>query len=135
MDRRGFLISSVATAAIATTSSSANATKGSSHSPPKNLIYTQVNTGDWESKKGSHLPKIELTDGKVRISTRHSQSDDHYIVRHTLLLADGTRLGSTTFSPDDTPVSEYTLPADYKGSLFATSFCNQHDLWLAEITV
>jgi len=86
----------------------------------------------WSLQKGSHLPKIELTGGKVKVSTKHSQSEDHYIVRHTLLLADGTVVGSTTFSPEEKPVSEYELPDGYKGSLFATSFCNRHDLWLAE---
>ncbi|MEJ2692796.1 MAG: desulfoferrodoxin family protein [Candidatus Thiodiazotropha sp.] len=134
MDRRSFLMSSAATAAIATIGGTAHATEGGSPLPPKNLVFTQVNTGHWESKKGSHLPKIELTGRKVRVSTKHSQSEDHYIVRHTLLLADGTLVGSATFSPDDKPVSDYELPNGYKGSLFATSFCNRHDLWLVETT-
>jgi superoxide reductase len=135
MDRRSFLISSAAAAAVSTISGTAHAIGGGSQLPPKNLVFTQDNPGKWEAKKGSHLPKIELTGGKVKVSTKHSQSEDHYIVRHTLLLADGTEVGSTTFSPEEKPVSEYELPAGYKGNLFATSFCNRHDLWLAETVI
>jgi superoxide reductase len=135
MNRRNFLLSSAAAAAIATTSSASHAIEGGNQLPPKNLIYTKDNAGKWEAKKGSHLPVIELTDRRVKIITKHSQSDDHYIVRHTLLLADGTEIGSSTFSPEDEPISEHELPESYTGSLFATSFCNRHDLWLTEITV
>lgn len=132
MDRRSFLMSSAVAATVATVSGTANAIGGGSHLPPMNLVFTQDNTGKWEAKRGSHLPKIELTGRKVKVSTKHSQSVDHYIVRHTLLLADGTVVGSTTFSSEDKPVSEYELPDGYKGRFFATSFCNRHDLWLAE---
>jgi superoxide reductase len=135
MNRRNFLLSSAAAAAIATTSSASHAIENGNQLPPKNLIFTKDNAGKWKAKKDSHLPVIELTDRRVKIITKHRQSDDHYIVRHTLLLADGTEVGSTTFSPEDEPISEHELPESYKGSLFATSFCNRHDLWLTEITI
>jgi superoxide reductase len=136
MDRRYFLLGSAATAATLTISGCVEGTEEvTTHIPPKNLLFTQDNAGDWEAKKGSHSPVVEVADGKARISTKHSQSEDHYIVRHTLLLADGAVVGATTFSPTDEPVSEYELPAGYKGRLFATSFCNRHDLWLAESSV
>jgi superoxide reductase len=35
------------------------------------------------------------------------------------------------FDPDkDDPVSTFTLPAGYKGMVYALSLCNKHDLWL-----
>lgn len=133
MDRRKFLISSGSAVTFAAMNGvTANAIAGNTPLPPKNLIFTQDNAGDWDAKKGSHIPKIEIAGGAVKISTPHKQSEDHYIVRHTLLLADGTVVGTTTFSPENKPVSEYQLPAGYKGSIFATSFCNRHDLWLNE---
>ena len=135
MDRRNFLIGSAVAAAVATLSDTAQAVGGSTTLPPKNLLFSNDNAGKWEAKKGSHVPKIEVAGAKVRISTKHSQSEDHYIVRHTLLLSDGTVVGSTTFTPENKPVSEYDLPANYKGSIFATSFCNRHDLWLNETTI
>jgi superoxide reductase len=128
------MVTSAAATAAATLGSTAQAAEGMSL-PTKNLVFTQENAGVWEAKKGSHLPKIEVTAGKVKVSTKHGHSAEHYITRHTLLLADGTVVGAKTFSPEDAPVSEYELPAGYKGKVFATSNCNQHDLWLAEATV
>jgi superoxide reductase len=135
MDRRNFLIGSAAATVAATMSGTVHAKEGSASLPPKNIVFTNDNAGRWKAKKGSHLPKIEAAGGKVTISTKHAQSDDHYIVRHTLLLEDGTVVGSTTFTPEDKPLSEYELPSNYTGKIFATSFCNLHDLWLNEATI
>ncbi|MEJ2611234.1 MAG: desulfoferrodoxin family protein [Candidatus Thiodiazotropha sp.] len=131
MDRRTFLLSSSATTAIATLSSIAQATENSSL-PPKNLIFTEKNGGKWRSKKGTHVPKFEINGRIVKVNTDHGQSEYHYIVRHTLLLEDGTMVGAKTFMFNDAPMSEYELPVGYKGRIIATSFCNKHDLWLAE---
>jgi superoxide reductase len=133
MDRRSFILNST-TAGIAMFSTTAKASVESAL-PPANVIHTQNNAGKWAAKKESHLPKIEINAGKVKISTDHDQSKNHYIVRHRLLLADGGVVGAKTFSPDNDPVSEYELPADYRGIIYATSFCNKHDLWLSEFLI
>jgi superoxide reductase len=103
--------------------------------PTINVTYTADNLGVHQARKGTHLPKIELLNGKVKVTTPHGSSEEHFIVRHTLLLADGTLLGAKVFTAKDKPVSEYSLPAGYKGKVYATSFCNLHDLWLAEASV
>jgi len=66
--------------------------------------------------------------------TNHPMSNEHFIVRHTLVLENGSYIGSKTFTPTDKPQSEYELPAGYKGKFYVTSFCNLHDFWLAEAT-
>lgn len=134
MDRRDFLLTSATTVAVAIMSGSAQAAENASY-PATNLIFSQDNAGVWEKKKGSHVPNIEVAGGKVKITTKHSQSASHYIVRHTLLLSDGTVVGARTFSHESEPVSEYDLPTGYKGKIFATSYCNKHDLWLADAVV
>ncbi len=134
MDRRHFLLYTATTATAAALSSTAQAIDTSSL-PPKNLIFSQDNGGMWESKKDSHVPAIKVDNDRVTVSTDHGHSKSHYIVRHTLLLADGTVVGTKTFSPLDEPVSVHKLPAGYKGSIYATSFCNKHDLWLAEASI
>ncbi|BCL61477.1 hypothetical protein DGMP_21700 [Desulfomarina profundi] len=100
------------------------------------IIYTGNNPGKWGKKVGSHLPVISNNQGKITIKTNHPMSEQHYIVRHTLVLADGSVIGSRTFHPD-TPeaVSEHTLPTGYSGKIYATSFCNLHDFWVNETTV
>lgn len=136
MNRRTFLTSAAATAVLASIAGKAGAGEHSAcNHLPKNIFYTAENPGQWEKKVGSHVPRFEVNGNKVTLTTKHSMSEEHYIVRHTLILADGTVVGSKTFSHQDTPVSEYELPAGYKGKVFATSFCNKHDLWLAETTV
>ncbi len=100
-----------------------------------NIVYTKDNPGKWEKKVGSHAPRITVNGGKVTVSTNHPMSNEHFIVRHTLVLRDGTFLGGTTFTPSDKPESHYDLPAGYKGKIFATSFCNKHDFWLTEAMI
>jgi len=60
-------------------------------------------------------------------------SPAHYIVRHTLVLEDGTVAGAETFEPTAAEArSTHVLPAGYSGRIYATSFCNRHDLWVTE---
>jgi superoxide reductase len=100
------------------------------------IIYTKDNPGKWGKKVGSHLPVISSNQGKITIETKHPMSEQHYIIRHTLVLADGSVMGGKTFYPDTKKaVSEYTLPAGYSGKIYATSFCNLHDFWLNEAFV
>jgi len=133
-DRRSFLkTSAVAVSVLALSrSGSAFASGGATYA---GVIYTRDNAGKWAKKVGSHAPVVTVEGHTVTVETKHGMADAHYIVRHTLVLADGTVVGAKTFTPTDKPVSTYTLPAGYKGDLSATSFCNLHDFWLTKITV
>ncbi|RLD89274.1 MAG: desulfoferrodoxin [Bacteroidetes bacterium] len=99
------------------------------------LIYTRENQGMWKNKAESHLPQIKIDGGKITLTTNHGMSETHYIVRHTLVDSNGKVIGTKTFYPTDEPVSTYTLPEGYKGTLYATSFCNKHDFWVNEFKV
>lgn len=103
--------------------------------PFTNVIYTKDNPGRWTAKVKTHAPEVKVEAGKVSVETLHPMSDEHFIVRHTLVLADGTVVGAVTFKYTDKPESTYDLPAGYQGKVYATSFCNQHDFWLTEFTV
>ena len=101
------------------------------------VYYTKENPGRWAKKVGGHLPSLEKRAGAdggvtVKVTTDHAMSGyKHYIVKHQLLDSDYKFLGETMFDPDkDEPVSEYKLPAGYKGKVYALSMCNKHDLWL-----
>ena len=98
------------------------------------IIYTKENPGKWKGKSGSHAPQISVEGRKVTVTTSHPMSQGHYIVRHTLVLKDGTVVGEQTFFPvkDTKAVSTFELPEDYKSTFYATSFCNLHDLWVTE---
>jgi len=133
-DRRSFLkTSAVAVSVLALSrSGSAFASSGITYS---GVVYTKDNAGKWAKKIGSHAPVITVDGNSVSVETKHGMTEAHYIVRHTLVLADGTVVGGKTFTPSDKPISTYTLPAGYKGAFSATSFCNLHDFWLTEATV
>ncbi len=103
--------------------------------PYTNIIYTAANPGRWDGKQGSHAPQVTITGNKVMAVTKHPMSAEHFIVRHTLVLEDGTFVGSANFTPSDKPESSYELPVGYKGKVFVTSFCNLHDFWLTETQV
>ena len=133
-DRRDFIKGSlVAGSALllggVTTASASTATY-------TNIVYTAANPGKWAKKVGGHLPSITVEGSKVTVFTKHGMSEKHFIVRHTLVLEDGTVVGAKVFSPKDKEAkSSYELPARYKGKVFATSFCNLHDFWVNEATV
>lgn len=103
--------------------------------PFSGVIYTEDNPGMWSAKVKTHAPEVNVDGAKVSVKTVHPMSEEHYIVRHTLVLEDGTVVGAVTFKPTEKPESSYDLPAGYKGRAYATSFCNKHDFWLTEISV
>jgi superoxide reductase len=134
-DRRDFLKGGLV-AASALVVSSANFASASTTAAYTNVIYTKENPGKWDKKVGSHLPSVTVEGSKVTLFTKHGMSAKHFIVRHTLVLGDGTVVGAKVFQGTDKEArSSYELPAGYKGKVFATSFCNLHDFWVNETTI
>lgn len=135
--RRSFLKGALSAAAVATvTTSTSSNVFASEHASMAGIVYTKENPGKWAKKVGSHLPSIMIKGQNVTVNTNHGMSAKHFIVRHTLVSKDGEVLGEKTFTPDsEEATSSYTLPEGYKGKLYATSFCNKHDFWLAETKV
>lgn len=107
-----------------------------SASYPTNLLFTAKEPGIWEAKAPGHVPQVSRAGDKVSIFTKHEMTPEHFIVRHTLVAEDGKVIGGKTFQPTDAEArSEYNLPAGFKGKVYATSFCNKHDLWISELSV
>ena len=132
-DRRIFLKTAAAASVLAfTTSPLAFSAETAEY---LNIIYTKDRPGKWSGKQGIHVPQVTINGSKVDVVTDHPMSDAHFIVRHTLVLGDGTFVGGATFTPADKPESSYELPEGYKGKIHVTSFCNLHDFWLTEATV
>ncbi len=100
---------------------------------PDGIVYTKDRPGKWSKKVRSHAPIISIKKGNIRLETVHGMSEEHFIVRHTLVTESGKVIGEKTFYPSDKEaVSTFKLPAGVK-ILYATSFCNKHDLWLTRI--
>ncbi len=100
------------------------------------VIYTAENPGKWAEKVSGHAPEVSVDGKQVSIKTDHIMSSKHYIVRHTLVAEKGEVIGEKTFYPEnEEAVSTFTLPENCSGKLYATSFCNKHDLWLTELDV
>lgn len=104
-------------------------------SPEENIVFSKEHPGAWAGREGTHVPQAKADAGMLTVTTPHVMTDAHYIVSHTVVLEDGKLLGRKTFTPKDMPVSTYALPAGYKGKVTVTSTCNQHDFWVASITV
>jgi len=100
-----------------------------------NIIFTTDRPGKWSGKQAIHVPQVTIAGTQVAVVTNHPMSNDHFIVRHTLVLGDGTYVDAKTFTPVDKPESSFELPAGYKGKIFVTSFCNLHDFWMNEVEV
>lgn len=137
-NRRAFLKSSLAVAAGMAVGH-VSPVSADSDSFPKGVVYTKEYPGKWSKKVGGHLPNVKVEGNKVTVTTTHGMTDEHYIVRHTVVSRSGDVLGEKTFSPSDAEAkSVFELSgADSKyvwdtRTLYATSFCNKHDLWVAE---
>lgn len=132
-NRRDFLKASLA-ATAGVSVANVGIVSASTATLPPGLIYTGENPGKWDKKVKSHLPVVKVEGNKVTVETKHGMTEKHYIVRHTLVSKDGEVLAEKTFSPDDeAALSVFELPSG-KTALYATSFCNKHDMWVAEIS-
>ncbi len=139
-NRRTFLKSSLTVAAGIAVGQIAPVSAGTACFPlPKGIVYTKENPGKWSKKAGGHLPIVKVDGNKVTVTTTHGMSNEHYIVRHTVVTKNGEVLGGKTFSPSDAEArSVFELPdtsskyAWDTTTLYATSFCNKHDLWATE---
>jgi len=132
--RRQFLKDSLAFASAAVVSSAVGVQAASTF--PVALIYTKEAPGRWAGKEGAHVAKVTVEGRNVRVVTPHPMTEKHFIVKHTLVTPEGKFIGEKTFANTDLKAeSAYELPEGFKGTLWATSFCNLHDLWLFEFTV
>ena len=133
-NRRDFLKTSLTLGAgVVATSLTACASdkKEAKATTPKGIYYSKEEQGRWKGKAGSHAPVITVEGKKVTVETKHGMSEAHYIVKHTLLNAEGEVLGEKVFTSKDKALSTYELK-EVPTSLVATSFCNLHDLWVSE---
>ena len=133
-DRRDFLKASLAVTA-GMVGSRLTPAFASGTTFPAGVVYTADNPGKWAKKVGSHAPVATVSGRKVTVETKHPMTEEHFIVRQTLVSANGEVLGETTFN-GNTPkaISEYDVPAGHT-RLYATSFCNKHDFWVTEFTL
>jgi superoxide reductase len=103
---------------------------------PVALIYTKEAPGRWAGKEGAHAPKVTAEGRNVKVVTPHPMTQKHFIVKHTLVTPEGKFIGEKTFAnTDPSAESSYELPEGFRGTLWVTSFCNLHDLWLTEFTI
>ena len=133
MKRRDLVITALTgTAAIATLPRTVEAAASAAWT---NVVFTKENPGHWGGKEATHAPMVEISGGKITVRTPHPMSEAHYIVSHSVALVNGTFVDRKTFTWKDQPVSEYSLPAGYKGGVTVASTCNLHDIWIKEVKV
>lgn len=130
-NRRDFLKASVIVAAGAAVGKVSPVLAGGHL--PKGLIYTAANQGKWAGKAKTHAPMVTSEGGTYKVVTNHPMTEPHFIVRHTLVAADGEILGEKTFTPDNAKAASEFKVAAGKKVKYATSFCNKHDFWVTEL--
>jgi superoxide reductase len=137
-NRRAFLKSSLAVAAGMAVGH-VSPVSADSVSFPRGIVYTKQNPGKWSKKVGGHLPNVKVEGNKITVTTTHGMTDEHYIVRHTIVSGNGDVLGEKTFSPSEAEAKSVFELSNVNSkyvwdtvTLYATSFCNKHDLWVTE---
>jgi superoxide reductase len=100
------------------------------------FAYSAARPGRWDGKAGSHAAVVSIDDGKVTLETKHGMAEMHYIVKHTIVTAEGEVLGEQVFFPktDKKAISVHDIKGNHE-KLYALSFCNLHDLWVTEFSV
>jgi superoxide reductase len=132
MQRRQFAARALAGAAIAV---SLPVVAEAASARDKNVVFSADDPGHWAGVSALHVPDVTVSDGTLTVRTPHPMSAAHYIVSHSVVLADGAFLDRKTFASTDQPVSTHTLPAGYKGKVTITSTCNLHDFWVKTVTL
>lgn len=136
MDRRDFGKSALLGAGVAAVLPAVGRAAAAGADKAENVIFTQADPGHWGADMAKlHVPEVSVAGGVVHVKTPHPQSDVHFIVSHTVVLAGGVFLDRKTFTSKIEPVSEHTLPDGYKGPITITSTCNLHDFWVKTVTV
>ena len=137
-NRREFMKTSLAVA-VGVAAGHVTPAMADSVSFPKGIVYTRENPGKWSQKVEGHVPNVTVEGNKVTVKTNHGMSEAHYIVKHTVVSQNGEILGEKAFSSSDSEAtSVFELSSgrsDYawvRTTLYATSFCNLHDLWVTE---
>lgn len=135
MRRRDFTSSALISAALAmvvpTVTDAAD-----SNGADQNVLFSEDAPGHWGAQVATkHVPQVSVSADTVSIKTPHPQSEEHYIVSHTVVLAGGRFLSRRTFSYKEAPASEHQLPDGYTGLVTVTSTCNRHDVWTKTVTV
>ena len=101
----------------------------------KNVIFTKENPAHWAGKEATHVPVATVTGSALNVKTPHPMSDAHFIVSHSVVLADGTYLDRKAPHAQGHAGIHHALPAGYRGRVTVTSTCNLHDFWATTITV
>lgn len=133
MERRAFLATSLAS--VASLSLASRQAEAAEQTNLENVIFTETEPGHWKGKEKTHAPVVSVNGDKLSVATPHPMTEAHFIVSHSVVLKGGQFLNRKTFTWKDSPISEYMLPAGYKGEVVVTSTCNQHDWWVTRITV
>ena len=149
MNRRRFAMRTFAGAALAAVAagigraqpassppaSAAPAPPGAPAPHEENILFSESDPAHWAGWESLHVPQTTVEAGVLTIRTPHPQSDEHYIVSHSVVLAGGAFLNRTTFTASQAPLSHVPLPAGYAGPLTVVSTCNRHDAWVKTIVV
>ncbi|MCP5003103.1 MAG: hypothetical protein GY941_04000 [Planctomycetes bacterium] len=141
-NRRMFIKSSMAVAAGFAAGHISPVYAGPANNHPRGVFYTKEYPGKWSGKIKGHTPNVQVKKNSVTVTTTHGMTDEHYIVRHTIVSENGEVLGEKTFSPSDSEAKSVfelqNVNSKYVWNtrkLYATSFCNKHDLWVTEFKV
>ncbi len=142
MDRRDFIRLSLAGGTLSALPFSSSVQAACADARAGALYYTRENPGRWAKKVDSHLPMLEKHQGGkggilIRVTADHGMHGyRHYIVKHQLFDQTYRFLGEKMFDPEkEEAISEFQLPADYRGVVYALSLCNKHDLWLNSLQI
>jgi len=141
MERRNFITLTAAGIGASLVVPSAAVAGSDKKSMAGGVFYTKENPGRWSKKIAGHLPSIDVQKTNagvtVQVVTAHGMDDfKHYIVKHVLLDQNYNFLAENMFDPikDKAPMSTFELKG-YKGTVYALSMCNKHDVWLSEAKV
>lgn len=141
MDRRDFIGLSVVGLGASLVSSTVAVAGSDDKNMAGGVYFTKENPGRWSGKVAGHLPNIEIQRSKgkvvVKVVTGHAMDGyKHYIVKHVLLDQNYNFLAEKMFDPmqDKAPISSFELEG-YKGTVYALSMCNKHDVWLNEASI
>ena len=99
--------------------------------PEVESVLSAASPGEWAGKEGTHVPQLEVENGKAKITVPHGMADEHWINYVWAKDGAGKVIASVELKPTDTPTLEFDVP-DGVSSITAFESCNLHSVWQSE---
>ena len=96
-------------------------------------ILTLTQPGQWAGRERNHVPRCEVKDGRVTVSSGHRMESDHWIDYLYAKDEKGALIGAVKLAYTDAPTATFRIPPGTK-NVTGFNSCKLHGSWATDAT-